>query len=149
MAQAIANIFKNHFSALVFALFLYTLPLSAQTHFSSAPILEFKLPMFSEKGYKIWDLYGSEGHYLSENELEVFDIRLKTFSNNSNNTLEATFESHKAILALKMNQVSSNEKITIKNPKYTITGIGWFWEGTSKKLTINTQVKATFQSSLK
>ncbi|HEX9782917.1 MAG TPA: hypothetical protein VGA56_09355 [Opitutaceae bacterium] len=54
---------------------------------SKEPIINFRLPMFNEDGYKIWEVRGSEGRYLEENRIEITSLDLRILSGDEAGTL--------------------------------------------------------------
>lgn len=113
-----------------------------------ASIIDFKLPMFGESGYRVWDLRGKEGLFLSEGEVEVQGMLLRTFSGDEKNKLEATIESIKAIIKIQENQAYGDELIVLKGPGYSLVGNGWSWDGKAKKVIVNENVRVTFDEVL-
>ncbi len=112
-----------------------------------APVKDFCLPIFGDSGYKIWDLSGSEGHYLSPEQLQVTQMQLRTFSGEGALQLEAILKSPSAQIDLSKNRASSEASIHIQGPGYTGEGIGWTWEGKTHTLFLKNKVRVVFQNT--
>ena len=114
----------------------------------SAPIANFRLPMFDESGYRSWELSGMEGRYLSGEKIEVADMKLKIFSPRNGISIEHLIESPKAILFATKNIAIGEGPIKISNPTYLITGERWFWDGKTRSVVISQKASVTFFEEL-
>lgn len=124
--------------------------LNASNNFvPDAPVINFKLPMFNNDGYRTWFLTGEQGIYVSQDEVDVLGMKITIFSGDPHDLLEATIESPKAIMFIKQNRANSDDSIEVQGPSYHLTGKVWTWDGNLKKMSINKDVKVTFDQSLK
>jgi len=115
----------------------------------STPVVNFKIPFFGKTGFREWFLQGKEGIYISENQCDVKDLIIRTFSGNAASQLESTMTSPYATILLKENRAFGNDLIKVIAPDYTVTGNQWEWIGLEKKIQIRQNVKIIFNQSLK
>ena len=115
---------------------------------SSAPVRDFSLPRFGKDGYKIWNLKGSQGSYISPERIDVVDMTLCTFSGDERMEVETCMESPQASISIQENQASSEETLNINNLSYHIEGKEWIWDGNLKKIIIQRDVHVTFNQEL-
>ncbi len=113
-----------------------------------APVIDFKLPMFGENGYKIWDLQGDEGRYINTERIDVINLKLRVFSGDSSLLLDTTIESPEATMLIRSNRALSNSSIRMVGPNYHITGMIWHWEGSKRTLVVKKNVRVKFQDTL-
>ena len=65
----------------------------------TAPIVDFRLPVFNEQGFRVWELRGSEAIYdHAAQRAEIKGLRLRVFSGDDRELLENTVESPLAIV---------------------------------------------------
>lgn len=112
-----------------------------------APVKDFCLPVFGENGYKVWDLSGHEGHYLSSECLLVKTMQLRTFSGEERLQLEAILESPLAKIHLGESLAESEALIHIQGPGYTGEGQGWTWQGKTHTLFLKSHVRVVFRNT--
>jgi lipopolysaccharide export system protein LptC len=113
-----------------------------------APVRNFRLPMFGEDGLRIWDLRGREGRYISENRVDVSDMRLLIFSSENRNEVETEIRSPQATMHIRSNQAQGDQTITVMGDNFEITGQRWSWDGNANRVVIDERVKVTFFEEL-
>lgn len=113
-----------------------------------APIINFRLPMFNNEGFQAWHVHGEQGIYLSDEQVDIVGMTLTIFSGDEKNLCEATIKSPIASVFLYDNKAQSSDNIEICGDGYTLFGKNWFWDGKSKKIIINQNVKVIFNQSL-
>lgn len=115
----------------------------------STPVVNFKIPFFGENGVREWFIQGQEGIYVNENQCDVKELIIRTFSGGAASHLESTMTSPYATILLKENRVFGHDLIKMTAPEYTVTGSEWEWIGLEKKIQIRQNVKIIFNQSLK
>ena len=65
---------------------------------ANAPVSEFSLPKFGENGFKAWDLSGKSGRYVSNERIDIEQLRLRLFSGDEAARVEVTIESPQAVV---------------------------------------------------
>jgi len=135
--------------ALVFLSAFFIVPSYAfNTVINDSPVVNFKIPVFSEKGYRRWYLQGDKGWYKNEETVEVENMSIKVFSGDQISNLESTILSPNATILPKTNKAFGAEDITVTATDYTLEGQVWTWDGNEKKIYINKNVRLTFNQSL-
>lgn len=113
-----------------------------------APVKNFRLPSFGENGYRVWDLEGREGIYVSENEIEISGMRLRTWSGDEDMLRELEITSPSARLYPAENAAAGEDLIHIVGLNYTVFGVGWRWDGEERKVAVDHEVRVTFYQEL-
>ncbi|MGH8019923.1 MAG: hypothetical protein ACREIA_16915 [Opitutaceae bacterium] len=110
---------------------------------SKEPIINFRLPMFNEDGYKSWEVRGSEGRYLEENRIEITELDLQVFSGDEAGEVETTITSPLAIVHPKDRTVAGPGAIHAKGVGFELFGDNWLYEHDAKTVTVNDSVVLT------
>jgi hypothetical protein len=114
-----------------------------------APVANFRLPMFGDDGYRIWELTGTEGRYISPEKIEVENMKLKVFASDESGKMEHMMESPKAILLVSKNIAIGNSPITISSDTYKVEGNRWYWDGKTHSIVVSQNAKVSFFENLK
>jgi len=114
-----------------------------------APVRNFRLPMFGEEGFRIWELRGAEGRYIDENRVDVVNMTLKVFSQLDPSKVETEILSPKATMLVRQNKAEGDESITMTGDHYIIQGRKWQWDGNEHRVVIDDQVKVIFFEGLR
>ena len=88
----------------------------------NSPMKCFKMPMFDEKGTKIWQCFGSRAHYLNNNDVDIENMRIEWFSPTDSNIIDMTVRSAQAKLSMAKHAAQGEGLLTIQNVGYTIVG---------------------------
>ncbi len=105
-----------------------------------APVINFRLPMFGDNGYKTWDLQGGEGHYISENRMDVKEMVLQIFSGDERILLESTISSPYANILINESKARGENGLKVVNEDFQITGENWEWDGKTRNIKISKNV---------
>ena len=136
------------FAILTLGFPLICLSVQANNFIPDAPVINFKLPMFNDEGFRAWEMQGDKGTYLSDEEVEVSGMVLRWYSGDEQNILDSTVESPQATLLIKENRAYGDDKIKVEGRQYVLVGESWSWDGKLKKMAINKNVKILFDQSL-
>lgn len=114
-----------------------------------APVMDFKLPMFDDvSGYKIWQLEGQEGRYVSPERIDVIGMRLQIFSGDEKLEVQTTIESSEATMLIKENKAQGAADIAITGPNFTIEGKDWTWDGNTQTVIVRKDAGVAFNQKL-
>ena len=113
---------------------------------ANAPVSEFSLPKFGENGFKAWDLSGKSGRYVSNERIDIEQLRLRLFSGDEAARVEVTIESPQAVVNPQQEQAGGKSFLYVHGPGYSVTGRDWFWDDRAKTLKIGRDVQVTFSS---
>lgn len=122
--------------------------LSAQRMAPDAPVKQFRLPSFGEDGYRVWDLEGREGRYISADEIQIDGLRLRTWSGDEAMIQELEITSPHASIFPQQNTAKGQGLIHIVGPGYTVFGRGWDWNGNTRAIAVANEVRVTFFEQL-
>ena len=137
----------RQFKGLIWLIVFPALPLFGQM-VPVAPVEDFRMPMFGENGYKVWDLQGKEGHYVSADEIKVGGMFLQTFKGDEALSVETTIESSEATVFVKEHYAKGDQDILITGTNYIIEGFEWLWNGKNHNVDIGYNVRVTFLGHL-
>lgn len=115
-----------------------------------APIKQFRLPVFDETGYKVCDFAGEEGKLISETEVLVSGMVLRTWEPGDPPVLSMTIQSPTAVILPSEQKAVGKEFIAIRSAdgNFSILGRQWFWEGRENRIVIEEDVRVSFNESL-
>ena len=113
-----------------------------------APVIDFKLPMFGENGYKIWELQGEEGRFVNPERIDVAGMTLKVFSGQADLKLETTIESPIASMYIEESRATGESALKITGPNYLVEGADWIWYGTTRTVYVKRAVRVIFDQKL-
>ncbi len=122
-------------------------PVAAQV-VPNAPIVNFRLPMFNELGYKTWEVNGREGRYINENRVEITSLELKVFTGDASGAIETEITSPLAIVQPGDRVVSGPGQLRVVGRGFEIFGDDWTYEDAGKKLTLRRSVVVTLRSGV-
>ncbi len=130
-------------------LFLLAFAVSAPAQMvPDAPIQNFRLPLFGDNGFKVWELRGLVGHYISEGEARVEGLDLMVFSGDEQMHLENRIRSPEATIEFDRSRASGDSSFFMTGPGYEIEGSDWVWEGRENKLTVGRNARVVFADRL-
>jgi hypothetical protein len=122
-------------------------PLQAQMT-PDAPLKDFRFPIFADNGYKLWELRGVEGRYLSETESVIFGLDLKVFSGDEAMLLESRLRSPSAHVYMDEARAESDSSIFLSGPNFVLQGEDWTWLGKEKKLVVRQDARVIFNGEI-
>ncbi len=128
----------------------------------TAPIIDFRLPVFNEEGYRIWELRGSEAIYEPQAQrADIKGLRLKVFSGDDRELVENTVESPLAIVLVKERSISGPGMIHLvgaeRGREFDVRGEDWTYQETlpgpdqpqkTKTVVIRKNVVVTFSEDI-
>ena len=95
----------------------------------SAPVENFKMPMFNAQGNKICDLQGQTGTFISNDHIDVEKMQLRIWKGDNAAALDLTIESADASIFPAENRAVGKNYIYILQAEdaYSIRGRDWEW----------------------
>jgi len=126
------------------------LALLAQRTQIGAPVENFRLPVFGENGFRVWDLQGKTGTYLEDETIAVERMILRTFPPNDPQNPELIIESPQAIISPESNQARGDQYLFLQatDGSYAIVGRRWHWFGDKERITIQEDARVTFRQAI-
>ncbi|MBE2215265.1 MAG: hypothetical protein IAE82_15440, partial [Opitutaceae bacterium] len=128
----------------------------------TAPIVDFRLPVFNEQGYRFWEVRGSEALFdPKEERAEIKSLRLTVYSGDDRGLVENVVESPFAVLERKTLTVSGPGLIRLigyeRGREFEVRGEDWTYQETpptatspekTKSVVIRKNVVVTFAQDI-
>lgn len=115
---------------------------------AGAPVVNFRVTTFTAEGHRSWLLSGSEGVYVSQNQLDVTDLNLTVFVGDASNRVDSIFLSPAATALVNDGQVRGPGTLRLITDDFEATGENWFYDHGAKKVSIRKNVRVVFHSQL-
>lgn len=116
---------------------------------SDAPIINFRLPTFTDAGYRAWLVRGSEARLISAKEIDVRELTMTVFSGDATERIETMILSPLARLLPDEQVVTGPNTIRVIDDEFEATGEDWRYAHREKRVSINQNVRVTFRAQLK
>jgi len=113
-----------------------------------APIMNFRFPVFGDDGYKIWELRGAEGRYISDEEGLILGLDLKTFTGGDAMELENRIRSPRAHIHFPTATAEGESTLYVTGANFEISGADWRWEGKKRHLVVKGGARVVLNDSL-
>lgn len=113
-----------------------------------APIQNFRLPRFGDQGYTEWVLRGAEGIYQNADQIDVSGMALRIYSGDERMVVELALDSPFATILSGENRAISEAPIEIVGASFKISGRGWSWDGTTKKIEVHADSVVEFSQRI-
>lgn len=139
-------------SALATAFCLLGGALSAQTTTriaNDAPIVNFRLPTFTEDGFRQWLVRGSEARLVSSKEIDIRELTLTVFSADAQDRIETMILSPQAKVLTDTQVASGPGTIRVIRDDLEATGSKWTYDHKEKRVSMQKNVRVTFRAELK
>ena len=107
----------------------------------NAPLYDFRMPIFGQNGYIVWDLVGSQGSFLGRDRIEIKNLTLRFFSGTSARTVTGIVESPTASVFPNERRASSGSRLRVIGHDFEISGNKWDWIGDDQTLLIREDVR--------
>ena len=113
-----------------------------------APAVNWVLPIFTDKeGYRSMTLRGSEVRP-SKKSIAVTDLSITIFSGDADAKVDSILLSREANFVPKENRASGEKAVRYIRGDIEVTGTGWTYDHTAKKVSLRENVRVTFSSQL-
>ncbi len=116
---------------------------------SPSPIINFRLPTFTNTGYREWLVRGSEALPGAHNDLEVKELTLTVFSGDANDRIETMILSPAAHIFASDQVATGDSTIRVINDQFEASGAQWRYAHKEKMISIKKNVRVTFKYELK
>jgi hypothetical protein len=115
---------------------------------ATAPAVNWVLPLFTDKeGFRSMTLRGSEVRPVGRT-IVVTDLSITIFSGTATSEVDSMLLSPSAVFSPKENRAGGDKAVRFIRDDIEVTGVGWTYEHTSKKVTIQQNVRVTFRAQL-
>jgi len=120
------------------------------TRFSAdAPVVNFRLPMFTPEGHRAWLVRGSEARFASANVIDIKELTMTLFTGDATDRVETMILSPVARVLAQDSVVTGPDRIRVINDNFEATGLQWRYDHKEKSISIAKTVRVTFRAELK
>jgi len=116
---------------------------------TNAPIRNFSLPSFNEKGFRTMLIRGSEAMLLNSNEVSLSNMTLTLFSGEADARVETVFVSPSARVLVAQRIVFGEETVRVVNDDFELLGTDWRYDDAKKTILISRHARVVFHAELK
>lgn len=115
---------------------------------SRAPATNWVLPIFTDKeGFRSMTLRGSEVRP-GGTSIAVTDLNITIFSGDAHAQVDSILLSPAAVFLPKENRASGDKAVRFIRDDIEVTGVGWTYDHTAKKVSLQHNVRVTFRAQL-
>lgn len=117
----------------------------------NAPIVNFKLPLFNDAGYRTGYLRGGQGIYQNEVDIRILEMELNQYSGDERDEVIGLIESPEALFRYDKSGRSSASgpgSILIENDMFELTGEDWNWQEQNNQVAINRNVRIVIAAEI-
>jgi hypothetical protein len=116
---------------------------------ASAPAVNWVLPIFTDReGYRSMTLRGSEVRPVGRT-IAVTDLSITIFSGDAASTVDSILLSPAAVFLPRENRAQGDKSVRLIRDDIEVRGVGWTYDHTTKKVTLQQNVRVVFQAQLK
>jgi lipopolysaccharide export system protein LptC len=106
------------------------------------------LPLFTDKeGFRTMTLRGSEVRPVGT-DIAVTDLNITIFSGDAAAKVDSILLSRQARFFPKANRAAGDDAVRYIRDDIEVTGVGWTYDHTTKKISLRRQVRVTFTAQL-
>jgi hypothetical protein len=121
---------------------------SAAVTSGGAPAVNWVLPIFTDKeGFRSMTLRGTEVRPTGKN-IEVTDLSITIFSGDAATQVDSMLLSPSAVFTPKENRAGGEKSVRFIRDDIEVTGVGWNYDHTAKKVSLQQNVRVTFRAQL-
>jgi hypothetical protein len=114
----------------------------------NAPVVDFRVPTFTQEGFRSWLLCGAQGIYVNSSELKVIDLNLTVFSGDASNKVDKVFLSPSAVALINEDIVRGPGALRLITDDFEATGEDWVYDHRQKKVSIRRNVRVVFHAPM-
>jgi lipopolysaccharide export system protein LptC len=142
--------FSKQFLSLLLGVLTVASALGANTQISTdKPIINFRLPTFTNEGYRAWLVRGSEARYINQNQIDIKELTLSVFSGKADDKIATMILSPSARVMPTDSVIAGEDTIRVIDDQLEATGTGWHYAHKEKKISITKNVRVTFRAEFK
>jgi len=118
---------------------------------SDAPIINFKLTVLNDQGFRSSLLRGSEARYVNDNQIDLVGMQYSTFLENEAGELDATLLAPTATVFIndKKIKVQGDETVRLLRKDLDVTGEKWTYDRAQRKILIEKNVRVIFHIEMR
>jgi len=114
----------------------------------TAPAINWVLPIFTDKeGFRSMTLRGSEVRPVGRS-IAVTDLSITIFSGDAATAIDSMLLSPSAVFLPKEHRAAGDKSVRFIRDDIEVTGVGWTYDHTAKKVSLQQNVRVTFRAQL-
>lgn len=126
-----------------------SVPSSAASPALGVPAKNWVLPLFTAKeGYRNLTLRGSEVRPVGSAQIDVTDLSITVFTGDATARVETMLLSPAASFFPKEQRATGEKSVRLLRDDIELTGEGWVYEHTTKKVSLARHVRVVFSAQL-
>lgn len=126
---------------------LLVVPVSSQI-VPDAPIEGVTVTMFSDEGFRLWNLQGRSASYLEDGVVEVKDMNLEVFQGEDGKEIDMHIVGTEAIYLSEERTVSGDGGVRVDGEFYQIEGDSWRYSQDERIVRVTSNVKVVIEYEL-
>ncbi|MSU65086.1 MAG: hypothetical protein EXS38_03045 [Opitutus sp.] len=117
---------------------------------TTAPAVNWVLPLFTDReGYRAMTLRGSSVKPADNGGIAVTDLNITIFSGDAAVRVDTVLLSQYAVFLPKENRAFGDKTVRVIRAEIDVTGEGWTYDQTGKKVSIRENVRVVYRAPLK
>ena len=113
-----------------------------------APIEGIRVTMFSDEGFKLWNLKGNTASYLDNGVVEVMGMDLEVFQGETGKDVDMSIFASEAIYKSDERAVSGEGGVVVEGDFYNIEGDSWSYSQDDRIVKVTSNVKVIIDYEL-
>jgi hypothetical protein len=126
---------------------IHGLPLNSQI-LPDAPIEGIRVTMFSDEGFKLWNLQGNTASYLDNGVVEVMGMDLEVFQGETGEDVDMSILAAEAVYKSDERAVSGDGGVLVEGDFYNIEGDSWRYSQDDRIVKVTSNVKVIIDYKL-
>jgi len=112
-----------------------------------APVENFTLPLFDERGRRSWRLQADQAVYLDKGRARLIQFELRKYEPEAPGRDAYRMRAPEAVVRIEQALAQSAGRVEIAGDAFTVTGADWIWQGKSNRFLINKDVRVVFSDA--
>jgi len=113
-----------------------------------APIEGIQIPMFSEEGYKLWNMKGSSAAYKDDGGVEVKELDLEIYQGEEAKEVDMHILGAEAVYASDDRTITGDGGVFVDGDFYDIEGDSWKYSLNERVVQVTSNVKVVIDYEL-
>ncbi len=113
------------------------------------PIINFRLPEFTQEGNRAWLVRGSEAQLVTHGQVNIKGLNLSIFTGQPDGKVETLILSPAATVRYPDMVAQGKDSIRVVNDRFEATGTTWNYSHKEKKVSIAGNVRVILHTELK
>lgn len=123
-------------------------PAAASNAVETGPALGWVFPLFTDAGYHLYTLRGTSARNVGADAIEVTGFSAVVFTGDATEHVDTVLLSPKATFFPRANRASGDSPVRLIRDDVEVTGVGWTYDHTTKRVSLAHNVRVTFHAQL-